>query len=480
MERLSQRSPRPILAMNPILVTGIAILAASAGLRAQSPAFLFNTSSTETTLSGSGGTVLQTLRPNEVAHVSFSPCPVISAEKWAPRTCYDTMAGDADLNGTYSNPALFGSIDALCDFPNPVLGCPNPRSVYFSPSQPLNTNVSGTPGLRPGDTGRIVRMGTLDGQVEYFLRAEDLQSALGMPTSPILVDVDAIAADPGYGIFVSLDGSHAVNTVCGLTSVQDGDVLLIPASAITWTWDLRVQSVLPGQAVMVYTEAQMDAMVANAGIFDRFGNCVTQVIDVEALDIDYSGPVNAQVPCTGIVHFVPTLIFSAETLTGAGLCSTDLNGTIYVGGCGRIGNACGTPIPTLGTQMGLQPPSGTLGVASWVNALTGTWAMRYVIEPQQHVVNSPSTVSMDVWSPSAAAVVFVTIAPPVVAPSFTLWNCTFPDVYVVPPIWWTPVPAGFSSFTSPTVIAPIKLVWQGAAIVNGNLELSTPATVDVN
>ena len=465
--------------MNRTLLS-IAFAALTATLQAQSPGYLFTTSSTESTLSGSGGTVLQTLRPNEVAHVEFAPCPVISAEKWAPLTCYDTMAGDADLNGTYYNPAIFGSIDALCDMPSPLAGCPSPRSVFWSPSQPLATNISGAPGLRPGDTGRVVRMGTLDGQVEYFLRAEDVQIALGMPATPIVVDVDAIAADPGYGVFFSLDGTHAVNTICGITTVQDGDVLVIPAFAITWTWDLRVQSVLPGHAQRAFTEAQMDAMVVNAAMTDRFGVCITQIGDLEALDIDYSGPLATQIPCSGLVVFVPTLVFSGSTMTGAGLASTIGGGTIHSAGCGPMASACGTPLPTLGIQIGLLPPSAALGVPSFVNALQGVWTTRFVVEPQQHVLTSPTPVPMDVWSPSPVALVFVTIAPPVIAPSFPLWTCTFPDVYILPPIWWTPVPQGFSSFTTPTVTVPIKLVWQGVAIVGSNLELSTPAMVDIN
>src|SRR5436190_8192 len=102
-----------VTAMNhhllPLLAAGLA-----AGAVAQGPAALFTTNLPEQTLSGSGGTVLQTLWPNEVASIDFFPCPVISAEKWAPRSCYHTMAGDDNSNTQYWNPAMFGTIDALC------------------------------------------------------------------------------------------------------------------------------------------------------------------------------------------------------------------------------------------------------------------------------------------------------------------------------------------------------------------------------
>jgi hypothetical protein len=445
---------------------------------AQNFGYVFSTSQTETTLSGSGGTVLATLRPNEVAAVEFSPCPVVSAEKWAPRTCYNTMAGDDDANGFYFNGAMFGSIDALCDIPSPI-GCASQRTVFWSPSVALGINVSGGPGLRPGDTGRIVRVGALDGQVEYFLRAEDVQLALGMPSSPIVVDVDAIAADPGMGVYFSVDSTHTVNTSCGVTQVLDGDLLAIPASAITWTFDFRVAAVVPGSAEVVYTETQMDAIVASAGINNRFGTCVTQILDLETLDIDYSGPITSQVSCNGTPYHVPTFVFSGELMTGAGLCSTLGGGVIHNAGCGPLGSSCGTPLPTLGNQMGLLPPSGSLGVPSYVSALASTFIHRFVVEPLQHVLTAPTTVTIHTYSPYAATIVFVKIAPLVVSPSLPFFNCGFPDVYFFPSVWWSAPGAGFTSFTTPNIGVPVKLVWQGIALSSAGLVLSTPGSVDI-
>ncbi len=450
---------------------------------AQSFSFLFTTSLPEQTLSQSGATVLKNLRPNEVAYVEFFPCPVISCEKWAPTTCYQTMAGNENGGPNYYNPTLFGKIDALIDIISPIAGGGSPRTVFWSPSVAMGTNISGGPGLRPGDTGRIVQSGGFDGQVEYFLRAEDVQKALGMPISPIVVDVDAIAGGPGYGIFFSLDQNHVINNVCNVTFVQDGDVLMIPPSAITWTWDFRVASVLPGSAQVVYTEAQMDAFVQNAQVNDHLGNCVTQIQDLEALEIDYAGPVSTIVTCPGNVLAVPSLIFTGELMTGASVLTTANSGQIYFAGCGPLGNSCGNP-PTSGMQMGLQPPGGGFGVPSFVNALVSTWADRFVIEPQQHVITSPAAAgatALDIYTPGWINLLVAKIVPPTVAPSLPWGPLYFPDIYILPPDWISApfLGPGYVTIPTPPVPFPCKLVWQAVGFVGNSLWMSTPAMMDV-
>ncbi len=461
------------------LLFALATLSATGSAAAQGLPFLFSTKSTETTLSGSGGTVLQTLRPNEIAMVEFSPCPVISAEKWSPRTCFHTMAGDENSNGMYWNPTLFGEIDALLEMPSPIAAS-NQRDVFWSPAQPMGTGVSALP-LRPGDVGRIVRTSAGDGQVEYFIRAEQIQQALGMPISPIVVDVDAIAADPSYGVFFSLDGNHPCAGSCGLVFAQDGAVLHIPAAAITWTWDLRVQAVVPGSAVQVYSEFQMDLMVQNAQVTNRNGVCVNAIQDLEALDIDYTGPVIGIPGCTGTPIIVPTLIFSGELLTGASLLTTDLGGSILNRGCGPIGRGCGGG-PTFGFEMGLQPPSTTQGVLSYVNALTTSFPHLFVIEPKQHVIPAWTPVVMDLNSPAAPTWLFAKFAPTginAVAPSLPFPNVLFPDLYITPVAWFGITGPGFTTLATPPIPGTCKLVFQAATIWNSQVVLSTPAMVDV-
>ncbi|MFM1873726.1 MAG: hypothetical protein RL398_3148, partial [Planctomycetota bacterium] len=262
---------------------------------AQGGHFLFTTSTNETTLSGSAGTSLQTIRPNEIASLEFgsAPCTVLSAEKWAPRTVFHTQAGDTDGDDNYFEANLFGRIDGLLTGVGGTAtgGMPSQRTVYYSVSQAMGTAVSGGPGLRPGDIGRIVRNGLGDGQIEYFLQAEDLQIALGLPPVPVVIDVDACAFSPNIGVLVSLDTDIVCNLLTGgPTMVRDGDVLLIPAPVIAWGPNMTVAGTMPGSALVVHNEAQMDAFVVNAGVADRNGVCVNQILDTESLEIDWNSP----------------------------------------------------------------------------------------------------------------------------------------------------------------------------------------------
>ncbi|MEO6596149.1 MAG: hypothetical protein ABIP94_15485, partial [Planctomycetota bacterium] len=393
---------------------------------AQGPDFLLTYSQPEVTTSGSGGTVLRFLDPNEINHLEWSngPCASLSAEKWAPRTCFHAMAGDESADGDYWNPAIFGSIDALMEgIPTNPVGGSNQRTIFWSPSVTMGTNISGGPGLRPGDVGRIVRNTAGDGKVEYFMRREQFNQALGLPlTTPI--DIDAIAWRSGMGVYFSLDQDIAAMTQCGPALVQDGAVVCVPDTAITYTPDMRVASVVPNSAFLLYTEAQMDAFVANAQVTNRFGACITNAIDTEALEIDPSGPVAVIPGCTGTVIFVPTLLFSTETMTGSSLLTNAGGGQIYNGLCATAGTSCGSG-PTYGPQMGIRPASGTTGAPSYINAITLTRTCRYVLEPQQHVMNvfpfgAPAgATSIDIGSPFAWNFIFVTFVPPTVPTSFS-------------------------------------------------------------
>ncbi len=440
----------------------------------------------ELTLSGSSGTVLQTLQPNEVALFGGGPCPGVSAEKFAPRTCFHTMAGDENTGGVYWNPTLFGEIDALCAaLLTPSAFNANARSMFWSPSQPMGTNISLLP-LRPGDVGRIHN--APDGQVEYFITQEQINQSLGLPLTNVL-DIDAIAYRIGTGVFFSLDADVLANTQCGgPTFIQDGALVGIPDWAITWTTDGRVQFLAPGvTASVVYTEAMMDAMVVAANITDRFGVCITSAVDLESIEIDPAGSATASFPCPGTVFFAPDFLFATETMTGASLLTTVGGGSVYNGPCGGTARTCGGG-PTFGPQLGIQPASSTQGAASWVNGLALVAACRHVLEPQVHNLNyggagGPGT-SIDAYSPFAFNVCWVELVPPTVptsvtvAPFFSQW--CFPDYYFPSLFVWTFYPAGFSTF--PTMAIPPsftgKVLFQGMGFGGSGFELSTPCVID--
>jgi hypothetical protein len=462
---------------------------------AQGPDLLVTFSQPETTLSGSAGTSLAALQPNEIAHLEWSngPCSSLSAEKWAPRTCFHTMAGDEDSDAMYWKANTFGTIDALvATLPSSPIAGVNPRTVFWSPSLAMGTGVSAPLQLRPGDVGRIVRNGAGDGQVEHFLRQEEVNLALGLPITNVL-DVDAVAMSPNDGVFLSLDQDVPVLTACGPVLLRDGDVFCIPPWAITWTFDWRVQSVLPLSAVVVHTEAQMDAFVAAAGVTNRFGVCATQVQDTESLEIDWSGPSTVVATCAGLAVNVPSLIFAAETLTGASLLTTAGGGAIWTGLCGPMGTPCGSG-PTFGPQAGVQPTSATVGAPSFVNGLLATWTLRYSLEARTPVLNSsPSGLPggatlFDLSSPAPLNFVFVTFAPsginavPGSVAGFPFSLLGFPDYYPLTNFYlWVPTVGGFATFPSFAIPPnfPVKLLFQSVGVVNGAVEFSTPAMLDI-
>lgn len=462
---------------------------------AQGPDFLITYSQPETSLSGSNGTSLQSLLPNEIHHLEYSngPCSSLSAEKWSPRTCFHTMAGDENSDAMYWNPTLFGSIDALCEGMSMTpIGGSNPRTVFFSPSVAMQTGVSAPNMLRPGDVARIVRNGAGDGQVEYFLNRDDLNIALGLPLATPL-DVDAVAWSPNYGVLFSLDADYVINTPCGPMLLQDGGVGLIPAWAITWTPDLRVAATAPNSAVVAYSEAAIDACVVAANVTNRFGACLTQGIDLEALEIDWSGAGSTAFPCPGAVAVVPDVIFSVETGTGASVLTTAGGGAIHANTCTVMGRSCGSG-PTLGMQSGIQPTSATVGAPSYVNALCGTWTLRYSLQARQPVLNSsPSGLPLgatqfDINSPAPWNFIFVTFAPsginavPTSVAGFPFSLLGFPDYYPVNTFYnLFPTIGGtctFPSFPIPPNF-PVKLLFQSVGIVNGQVEFSTPAMLDI-
>jgi hypothetical protein len=473
----------------------LAALALAAAAAAQGANGLISFSQPELALSGSGGTVLRFLRPNETAVLEWgttSGCANLSAEKWAPRTAYATMAGDENADGVIHNPTLFGSVDALmANRFSTTVGWENQRTVFWSVSAPMGNAVSALP-FRPGDVARIVRdAGGLDGQVEHFMTREQFNQALGLPL-PTPIDVDAIAFHPQFGVFFSLDGDVPANTACGPMIVQDGAVIVVPPAALTYTFDMRVAGVLPNSAIVILSEAQVDLMVASANVADRFGACVPAAGDLEALDFDWNGMINTWLGCTaGIVVTSPHLIFAVENGTGASLLTTAGGGQIWNGPCAPMGTPCGAG-PTSGMQSGVRPPVVGVGVPSHVNAFALEHANRYVMEPVNHVMNvfpagAPAGASqVDIGSPFAFNLVFLEIVSPVVPgsmPAFPFSQLYFPDLYIPSLLFYTvaATPFGFGSVPTPAIPAGFsgKVLFQSVGFSADSIELSTPAVIDV-
>lgn len=474
--------------MNKLTLTLLSTAALSTTAFAQIPGYMTTFSQPENSTSGSGGTVLRNLLPNEITVVEFNSACMASAEKWLPRTCTHTMAGDENADGNFFNPGILGGIDALVSVANwtSPIGGDTQRSIYYSPEVAMGTNISGGPGLRPGDIGRINRVGFVDGQVEYFITQEQLNLALGLP-SFYAINIDAACFQPNFGLFFSVDADVPAMTVCGPTLIRDGDVLCLPGGSMGYSGSLTIATTTPNSVVRVYTENQMSIMTTNAMVADRFGGCVTNVIDIESLEMDLVGPTTTITPCPGMILLVPNLVYSCEAGTGASLLETAGGGMIHNTPCGPAGTSCVTGNPTMGPQMGVRPLSLTVGVPSYINALCASRGCRHVLEPQNPVVSGPAPMGatmIDYYSPFVLGLVVVELVPPTVPgslPAFPFSPTCFPDLYAPSIIPWVTVGPGYGSFPMLGIPALFtgKVLFQNIGFGAGVFELSTPAVIDI-
>lgn len=468
------------------LCAGLAL--AGASVAQVSPNFLLSLSGVETTASGSGGTVLQKIFPNEIAFVNFGTCATLSAEKWMPRTCSHVMAGDENADGNYYNGGIFGDINAILPHRHSMgTGLDeNQRTVFWSVASPMGGAVSAQP-FRSGDVARIVSNGIGHGQVEHFMRQEQFNIALGRaPGAPL--DIDAIAWQANYGVWFSINYNRNANTACGPMLVRDGDVLCIPPSALAYTTDGRIAAVMPNSAIVVHTEAQMDIYTANANVANNMGGCVTQAVDVEGLEIDLFGPVATMSGCAGTVISVPTLLFSTETGTGASILSTAAGGQIQPTPCGLAGQYCGAGV-TLGNQLGLSIPAGP-GIPSYVTGLGFSYAQTHVLEADMPVMTTSATgapagtSNIHYNSPFAINVVLIELVPAFVPPAVVglpFSPTCFPDLYAPGIFGYAVVAGGFGTIPMPALPVGFtgKVLFQSVGLGAGVFEFSTPTVVDV-
>jgi hypothetical protein len=475
----------------------------------QGNSLLFTTHANEVTRSGSNGTVLRNLLPRTIGVATPVPGFNFSAETFLPSIALQTMAGDVDANGSVLDVDLTGPIDAITVLPydwdsdrgaRPRTQPVTALDCYFSPSHDVDTNVSGAPGLRAGDCGRFVRNAAGNGQVSWFIRAEQLIAAFGMfnPTTgaaltPADIDLDAITVSVDRQIFVSFDGQHgmrlSLNGALANFLVDDGAVVALPAPA--WTPNARgeVASVLANRGVIVFQEAQTNVLVANAMITDNAAACVPVIIDTESLAIDPNGGVfttqwgNQQITW-------PHLLLNGELMSGAGVITTRNGGQIAQVNGSPLGRGCGAG-PTTGIQMGLDATN----AVSRLNALESLTK-----EPCWFVLGSPTpgglggAIEVHIGTNLGAAGAFLgfglgalPVSPSVAFAAWSPNNLCFPELYptiVANPFLPIALAAGFGNASFGTfslavspVVAP-GILFQAGAAAGGALHLSTPLTLN--
>lgn len=486
----------------------IALTAAAPAQRS----LLFTPASGEATRSGSNGTSLATVRRDHVSIVTPAPANAYSAEVFAHHLALQTLTGDEDGDGDVHTPGLTGGIDALLVTPwdfDPQQGYRARQrpvtlaDVFFSPKTGIGTNVSGAPGLRPGDVGRLTRVGFANGQVERFISAEQLIVALGMvdpvtgqPLTPAAIDVDGMAVSFDRHIFVSFDGDHRLRLRAGpppgvvsTYPLADGAIAVIPGSAWTPNTSGNVGSVTPQRGLIAFGEIDADFVVSTANPTNVAGGCVATIGDTEDLAIDLDGG-TFTVVWGGLPFTFPDLLIAGETLTGCGVVTTRGGGAIAQVNGRPLANACGTG-PTDGERMGLVP-SASMGWAAGLESLHREPVWFTVGAPSARPLGGPVQVDLGTNLTAPAAFVGLGLGALPVSASVPFWpfglgNLGFPELYpsiAGGPLFVVPLAPGAGgarfgtlTFANSPVIPP-GVLFQGVTVTpNGSVHLSTPATL---
>ena len=322
--------------MNRSTLAALLLAAAAPAASAQLQELSFTTLGNESTLSGSSGTVLATVTPEDVAVVI--PQAGASAELFVNHLNLNTLTGDGDGDAFYHEPIHAGAIDALqicapTPFPH------TPRDLFFSTK--IGLPFAGGGGIQPSMVGTPA----IGATPNIMITESQIRTALGITPNVLFIDVDAIAVDDLGTIFLSFEEDMPI--FLGTQMLFDGGVAAIPASTVTWS-GCNVTAVTPNSGVIAFNENFANFMTVNANIADNAGNFIQVIFDLDGLEIDPNGGTFT----TGGGTF-PNLIFSGEYYTGGGILST--------AGFGSVATINGVPMAsnfpgiTDGTQVGLDP-----------------------------------------------------------------------------------------------------------------------------
>ncbi len=503
-------NPFAIISLATILSFGASVVAQVAP-----SSLLFTPKADEFTLSGTGGTVLSMIGRRAIGVVTPGGAACnYSAEKFGPLVAHQTLVGDEDNDGDVHTPRLFGAVQALLvkshkwnangrtwdAITNPI----NLRDVYITPKKALGTDVSGVPGLRPCDSGRIYA----NGRIRHFITGEQIIQALGMinsqgrPLTPDALSLDAITLDPKGNIYLSYEKDNACRLYCGdeLTNytLRDGGVAVILAAFWTPTSGSDVFAVADKRGRIALTEARIDAMQANARLADAAGACPTATIDLDGLAVDRRVLAGTFVTqwCKQKMT-LPNLLFSTEAFTGAGVASTRNNGEIArVNGCLLAQGCTAVATPSDGTKMGLRPG---LSTTTLVGSLDGLVSL--LKEPCRFVMGTANpnclgglckwSIATNMNVPTVLLYAGNGALPISPAQDFfatfgLMTDCfpeIFPNVFVHGPITvpmaadgWGGRVGTLGPFGIPAAAAPNGLISQAFTVHNGRWQLSTPMT----
>lgn len=290
------------------------------------------------------------MRSDEIYEISPAVGQSGLARPFLPISLQWHYVGDLTPDGQYVEDDIEGPGDTLDEvFIKAGTVAPvTPRQVFFS----LAATSADLPGVRVSDVLRY----SAQGVQEFFLTHAQVNSACGLTPTSTSVNLDAICQSAAGDIFFSQSGLTTINGV----PTDDGDILVIPASALTYDANGNVSAVTAASATRVASQADLLAMVDLSGHRTSVGGVANSgtspAFELSGLEIDPNGGTWTS-PITSVMY--PNLLFCWSDFSNDGaLISTALGGSIAV----INGVPMGSTVATLGDQIGILPDStGTFG-----------------------------------------------------------------------------------------------------------------------
>ncbi len=280
---------------------------------------------------------------DDIYEVFPVPGTAYTARPFLPVSLQWHLVGDLDGDGQYVEGSTDGpmgssaTIDAIFVKAGTV-GPVTPRDVFFSVSA-LNAAF----GVLPCDVVRYASQGVR----EVFLTEAQVEAATGGTT----LNLDALCQSATGDLFFSFSLGETLH----FGSALDGDLLYIPASAITYDGLGNVSGIVANSAVRIATEANLVAMQTASGFREFDGTTPTTLFNLSGLEIDPNGGTWVS-PVDSLSY--PNILFTWKDTSNDGcVLSTAGGGTFAL----VNGVPLGSAVATTGTQLGLLP--GTTGTA---------------------------------------------------------------------------------------------------------------------
>jgi hypothetical protein len=214
----------------------------------------------------------------------------------------------------------------------------SPRQVFFS----IAAASPNLPGVLPSDVVRYSGQGVR----EVFLTEAQLMTGTGGTS----LNLDALAQSAAGDLFLSFSLTEVLPAPVG--SVDDGDLIMIPASAITYDAQGNVSAITANSALRVANQADLIAMVNNSGFRTSVGGTVTTTFELSGLEMDPNGGTFVSPADPTLV--VPNLLFCWSDSTNDGaIISTAGGGSFAV----INGVPMASAVATQGDQIGWLPGS---------------------------------------------------------------------------------------------------------------------------